>query len=99
MLNDPQLSKEAAPDVGDFRTDYFFFDTTKAPFDNLKFRQALSHLLDRDSIVKFITKPVLARPAYSFLAPGFPAANGEALKDIQAYDPELAKKLYEESPA
>lgn len=97
ILNDPQLSAEATPDVGDFRTDYFFFDVTKPPFDNLKFRQALSHLLDRDSIVKFITKPLLARPAYSFLAPGFPAANGEALKDIQAYDPELAKKLYEES--
>ncbi len=97
VLNDPQLSADATPDVGDFRTDYFFFDVTKPPFDNLKFRQALSHLLDRDSIVKFITKPLLARPAYSFLAPGFPAANGEALKDIQRYDPELAKKLYEES--
>lgn len=97
VLNDPQLSAQATPDVGDFRTDYFFFDVTKPPFDNLKFRQALSHLLDRDSIVKFITKPLLARPAYSFLAPGFPAANGEALKEIQRYDPELAKQLYAES--
>ena len=96
-LNDPVLSKDIAPDVGDFRTDYFFFNVTKAPFDNLKFRQALSHLLDRDSIVKFITKPVLARPAYSYLAPGFPAANGEALKDIQAFDPEKAKTLFAES--
>ncbi len=97
VLNDPELSKQAAPDVGDFRTDYFFFDVRKKPFDNLKFRQALAHLLDRDSIVQFITKPVLARPAYSFLAPGFPAANGEALKDIQRYDPDLAKQLYAES--
>ncbi len=97
VLNDPELSKQAAPDVGDFRTDYFFFDVRKKPFDNLKFRQALAHLLDRDAIVQFITKPVLARPAYSFLAPGFPAANGEALKDIQRYDPALAKQLYEES--
>lgn len=97
VLNDPQLSSEAAPDVGDFRTDYFFFDVRKPPFDNLKFRQALSHLVDRDSIVQFITKPVLGRPAYSMLAPGFPAANGEALKDIQKYDPELAKQLYAES--
>jgi ABC-type transport system substrate-binding protein len=97
VLNDPALSQMAAPDVGDFRTDYFFFDVRKPPFDNLKFRQALTHLIDRDSIVKFITKPVLARPAYSFLAPGFPAANGEALKDIQKYDPELAKQLYAES--
>jgi len=97
VLNDATLSAEATPDVGDFRTDYFFFDTTKAPFDNLKLRQAFGHLLDRESIVKFITKPLLARPAYSFLAPGFPAANGEALKDIQKFDPELAKQLYAES--
>jgi len=97
VLNDPQLSAQATPDVGDFRTDYFFFDVTKPPFDNLKFRQALSHLLDRDSIIQFVTKPLLARPAYSFLAPGFPAANGEALKDIQKYDVELAKQLFAES--
>jgi len=97
VLNDPVLSKEATPDVGDFRTDYFFFDVTTPPFDNIKFRKALAHLLDRDSIVQFITKPLLARPAYSFLAPGFPAANGEALKDIQKYDPELAKQAYAES--
>jgi ABC-type oligopeptide transport system substrate-binding subunit len=97
VLNSPELSKDATPDVGDFRTDYFFFDVTKKPYDNIKFREALAHLLDRDSIVEFITKPLLARPAYSFLAPGFPAANGEALKDIQKYDPELAKQLYAES--
>jgi ABC-type transport system substrate-binding protein len=97
VLADADLSKQAAPDVGDFRTDYFFFDVRKKPFDNVKFRQALAHLLDRDSIVKFITKPVLARPAYSFLAPGFPAGNGEALKDIQKFDVELAKSLYAES--
>lgn len=97
VMNDPALKEQATPDVGDFRTDYFFFDVTQPPFDNLKFRQALSHLLDRDSIVQYITTPLLARPAYSFLAPGFPAANGDALKEIQRYDPELAKKLYAES--
>src|SRR5207244_4361304 len=62
VLNDPNLAKDVYPDVGDFRTDYYFFNVTKAPFDNLKFRQALSHLLDRETIVKNITK-ALARPA------------------------------------
>jgi ABC-type oligopeptide transport system substrate-binding subunit len=95
-LNDPNLSKDVTPDVGDFRTDYFFFNIDKAPYNNLKFRQALSHLLDRESIVKNITK-LLARPAYSFLAPGFPAASPEALKDIQAYNPDMAKQLYADS--
>jgi peptide/nickel transport system substrate-binding protein/oligopeptide transport system substrate-binding protein len=96
VLNDPNLSKDVYPDVGDFRTDYFFFNVTKAPFDNLKFRQALSHLLDREAIVKNITK-ALARPAYSFLAPGFPAANPEGLRPIQSYDTDMAKKLYADS--
>ena len=97
MLNDAVLSKEALPDVGDFRTDYFFFDPRKAPFDNKKFRQALAHLVDRDSIVKAIVKPVFGRAAYSMLAPGFPAANGEELKKYSNYDPETAKKLFAES--
>ena len=97
MLNDATLSKEATPDVGDFRTDYFFFDVTQAPFDNAKFREALGHLLDRENIVKSIIKPILAKPAYAFLAPGFPASNEEALKDIQAYDVEKAKSLFAES--
>jgi peptide/nickel transport system substrate-binding protein/oligopeptide transport system substrate-binding protein len=97
VLNDPELSKEATPDVGDFRTDYFFFDVTQAPYDNEKFRQALAHLLDRENIVKNIIKPILAKPAYAFLAPGFPAANEEALKDIQAYDPDKAKQLFADS--
>ncbi len=97
VLTDPVLSKEAASDPVDFRTDYFYFDVRKPPYDNKKFRQALSHLLDRESIVKAVIKPVLGSPAYSFLAPGFPAANGEALKPLQAYDPEAAKKLFAES--
>ena len=93
---DATLSKEVQPDVGDFRCDYFFFDVTKAPFDNLKFRQALSHLLDRDYVVENITKPLASKPAYGFLAPGFPGHN-EELKTIQDYSVEKAKALFAES--
>jgi peptide/nickel transport system substrate-binding protein/oligopeptide transport system substrate-binding protein len=97
VLNDEALSAEAATDPGDFRTDYFFFDIRKEPYSNKKFRQALAHLLDRDSIIKSVIKPVLGRPAYSFLAPGYPAANGEAYKKYSEYDPEKAKALFAES--
>lgn len=96
-IEDPVLSKDSSPDVGDFRTNYFFFDMSKAPYNNLKFRQALSHLLDRDSIGKSIAKAPAAKPAVSFLAPGFPGSNVDGLKDIQKYDIAMAKKLYEES--
>ncbi len=96
VLADPELSKQVTGDVGDFRCDYMFFDVTKAPFDNKKVRQAISHLVDRDAIIENITKPLASKPAYSFLAPGFPGHNPD-LKSIQNYDPALAKKLYEES--
>src|SRR5436189_1012908 len=41
----------------DFRTDYLFFDTKKPPFDNIKVRQAFSHIVDRDSLIAQIIKP------------------------------------------
>ena len=89
---DPQMSKELWSAVFDFRTWYLFFDTTQAPFSDLRVRQAFSHAVDRDTI----ERAILTRqgiPAYSMLAPGFSGANGEALKGIQNYDPDTAKQL------
>ena len=91
-----ELSKEVYSSVGDFRTHYLFFDVTMAPFDNIKVRQAFSHIVDRDQIQKAILGPS-GTPAYSWLAPGFPASNREGLKDIQKYDVALAKQLLAEA--
>ena len=91
---DPELSKQVHPHNGDFRTDYLFFDYQNPPFNNLKVRQAFSHIIPRDDIIKQITKPSQGIPAYSFLMPGFPASNSQGLKDIQSYDPEMAKSLW-----
>ena len=93
---DPELSKQLYQGVGDFRVDYLFFDVTKPPFDDLKVRQAFSHAVDRDAIKQQILGR-LGNPAYSFLAPGFPASNMDAYKDIQAFDLELAKQLLAEA--
>jgi ABC-type oligopeptide transport system substrate-binding subunit len=94
---DPVLSKEVHPHNGDFRTDYLFFDFQNPPFNNLKVRQAFSHVIPRDDIIKQILKPTQAIPAFSFLMPGFPAANSDAYKDIQNYDPATAKSLLSEA--
>ena len=94
---DPELSKEVHPVAGDFRTDYLFFDCQNPPFNNVKVRQAFSHVIDRDTIIKTIITPTQGIPAYSFLMPGFPAANSQGLKDIQNYDPEKAKSLLAEA--
>jgi len=92
MQNDETTAKEVYSGVGDFRTYYLFFDVTKAPFDKLEVRQAFSHAIDRDTIQTQILGPG-GTPAYSWLAPGFPASNRDGLKDIQNYDPDKAKQL------
>lgn len=90
---DPELSENYLPTVGDFRTDYLLMDTYNPPFDDQRVRLAFAKALDRESIVNNIIGAQFAIPAYSFLMPGFPASNVEALKDIQAYDCDTAKQL------
>ena len=77
-----------------FSVSYIGFNTTKPPFDDPKFRQALNHAVDKELIAKEVLSE-LVQPAYSVLPPGFPGYT----EDIQGlmYDPDLAKKLLEES--
>ena len=96
MESDPELAKQIYQGVGDFACLYFFFDVNTAPFDDLKVRQAFSHVLDREAI----QQQILGRQATiapSFLAPGFPASNTEELADIQNFDPELGRQLLAEA--
>src|SRR5205814_1517810 len=97
IARDPTLQKESHSQPSDFRTDYLFFDTQNPPFNNVKVRQAFSHVVDRDELIKQIIKPSQGVPAYSFLMPGFPASNSQALKDIQSYDVTKAKQLLAEA--
>jgi ABC-type transport system substrate-binding protein len=80
----------------DFEIWYTFFDTTKAPFDNVKVRQALAHAVDRDPLIDTILAP-LATPAYGYLTPGYPFAVEDPLKPLTNYDPEKAKSLLAEA--
>lgn len=94
ISKDPVLSKNYRPNFGDFRTDYLLFDTFNPPFNDKNVRLAFAKAVDRDSIVKNVMGAQFAIPAYSFLAPGFPAADSDgSLKDIQGYDCDAAKKL------
>jgi ABC-type transport system substrate-binding protein len=94
---DPDLLAQVHPVAGDFRTDYIYFDCQNPPFNDVKVRQAFGHIVDRDTIIKTIITPSLGIPAYSFLMPGFPAANSEGLKEIQSFDPAKAKSLLAEA--
>ena len=92
MLADETTAKEVYSGVGDFPTFYIFFDVTLAPWDNKLVRQAWSHAIDRDTLKEKVLGPN-GTQAYSWLAPGFPASQREALQDIQAFDPAMAKDL------
>ena len=100
ITNDPVLLENYLPNPGDFRTDYLLLDTYNPPFDDLNVRLAFAKAVDREAIVENVINVnfPLAVPAYSFLAPGYPAWDTEgALKDIQAFDCEAAQALLAEA--
>ncbi|MBX3086023.1 MAG: peptide ABC transporter substrate-binding protein [Anaerolineae bacterium] len=98
IKNDAILSKNYRSHFGDFRTDYLLFDTFTKPFNDVKVRLAFAKALDRESIVKNVIGTQFGIPAYSFLAPGFPASDSTGdLKSIQAYDCDAAKALLAEA--
>jgi len=91
---DPKLNAEYHPGYGDFRTYYLGYNTYAKPFDDIKVRQAFAKAIDRDSIItNVIGRQGIA--AYSFLMPGFPAADSEAYKalDVNKFDVAAAKQL------
>lgn len=91
IMANPDLKKDLIS-WPNFMTFYLFFDTWNPPFDNLKVRQALSHAIDRDKIVN---GPLQYQgiPAYTMNPPGFPGESVDKLKDVQKYDPAMAKQL------
>ena len=89
---DPGMRAQYHQGFGDFRTYYLGVDTMNAPFNNLKVRQAFSHAIDREGLVKAVIKRQ-GIAAYGFLMPGFPGSHQDDLKGIQSFDPAVAKKL------
>jgi len=89
-----EMSDNYRPNMGDFRTDYLLFDTFNPPFNDVNVRLAFAKSIDRESIVKNVIGTRLALPAYSFLAPGFPASDVKGdFKSIQGYDCPAAQAL------
>lgn len=99
-LSDLRRAQEEVPDelhsYAHFQTYYVGMNTYKAPFDNLKVRQAFSHAIDRETLTTTVLKD-LGQPAYTMVMPGFPGEHVADLKDVQKYDPELAKQLLAEA--
>lgn len=73
---------------------YYGYDTTKAPFDNVKVRQAMCYAFDRDAIVQVVAEG-LGTPAYSVLPPSTLGYNENPAG--YTYDVEKAKALLTEA--
>ncbi|MCY4018727.1 MAG: peptide ABC transporter substrate-binding protein [Chloroflexi bacterium] len=93
IFADEVMSQNYRQHAGDFRTDYLLMDTFTEPFNDVNVRLAFAKALDRESIVENVVGTTVGIPAYSFLAPGFPASNSAGLQDIQDYDCEAAQAL------
>ena len=91
--NEP-LNKELVIAPPSFTTFYIGFNATEPPFDDPKFRQALTHAVDKDLIANEVLS-TLVTPAYGVLPPGFPGYNAN-LVGLE-YDPDLARQLLSES--
>jgi peptide/nickel transport system substrate-binding protein len=74
------------------RIDFFGMNTTKAPFDDQKVRQAINYAIDKEAIM-IVAIEGAGTPAQSVLAPtmlGYKASD-------YTYDPEKAKELLAEA--
>ncbi len=91
--NEP-LNKELVVAPPGFSVSYIGFNASMAPFDDVKFRQALNHAIDKELIATGVLSE-LVEPAYSILPPGFPGYT-ENIIGLQ-HDPDLARKLLSES--
>ena len=93
MRRDPELNA-LLHWYNNFQSEYLALDTMNPPLDNLTLRQALSHAIDRDALVQVLGG--MYEPGFSLLMPGFPAYNAE-LKEVQKFDPDLARELLAEA--
>lgn len=73
---------------GEMRT--LHFNMSRPPFDDIRVRQAVSYLIDREEIMEVIGRDV-TEPAYSPVPPGYMAHTD----DVERYDynPQKAKEL------
>ncbi len=94
IKNDPTLSKQLTiqPSLGVAKVEWV---NTKPPFDDVRVRQAFSAAIDRQTLVDKVTKGGEI-PATTYAPPGVFGAVPPEEHVGQGYDPELAKKKFQE---
>jgi peptide/nickel transport system substrate-binding protein len=75
-------------------TYYFFMNMRRAPFNNLKARQAVNYAIDRQELVRL--RGGLGVPTYNFLPPGYPQYK-KITPDPYPYNLQKAQQLVQQS--
>ena len=91
---DEPLNRELVVAPPGFSVSYIGMNTSMPPFDDVNFRRALNHAVDKELIADEVLAE-LVKPAYSILPPGFPGYTD----DIQGlgYNPDLAREYLAQS--
>ena len=89
-----KLNKDLIVAPPDFSVSYIGFNTSQAPFDDVKFRQALNYAIDKELIAKEVLSDLVV-PAYGILPPQFPGYNSN-LQGLK-FNETLAQQLLAES--
>src|SRR5690606_22435961 len=95
ILNDPKYA-DMLRNTYTLGTEFYAFNTTKAPTDDVRVRLALALAVDREALVKNVTKT--GEPARWFTHPGVAGApKPEKFPNLGlTYDPQRAKALLDE---
>jgi ABC-type oligopeptide transport system substrate-binding subunit len=84
-------SDPAFKQVNQFFVTYIGFNNVKAPFKDVKVRQAFARSVDKETLVNKVLEGVVVQ-ADTIIPPGMPGFNASAAK-IQQYNVDEAKKL------
>jgi len=88
------LNSEVVVAPPQFDVDYFGFNTSEPPFDDIKVRQAFNYAIDRHTLATTLLQDLVV-PAAGILPPGFPGHNPDLVG--YSYDPDKARRLLQES--
>ncbi|WP_141437023.1 ABC transporter substrate-binding protein [Blastococcus aggregatus] len=71
-------------------------NTTRAPFDDPRVRQALAYAIDQESLIEVLGGTGMTPPATQFFSPDSPYYSEDAQDAFPGYDTERAQELYDE---